>query len=321
MIWILLLFLTAIFLSAFFSGMETGFYRAARVRLVLDGMSGDKVSSSLLWLTNNPTLFVATTLIGNNVANYLTSLAVVLGVYLLQLPTMPYTDIVAAVLLAPVVFVYGELLPKKLFFHAPNKLLRRGGLLLIISTILFAPVAAILWILGRLIASLLGETPLQVQLTLARKELQKVFQEGESAGVLQPVQRRVAQGIFSIGTHPVINFGRPIASLASVPQGTKQSEVLRLARRHDISTVLVQDKNRRHLVGYLRIIDLDLAKSQTVDEVRPLLKFNSTESYLTAVSSLQSAQEELAAVTNSQGKITNIVYLRDLVEPLFTADQ
>jgi len=321
MIEILLLFLTAIFLSAFFSGMETGFYRAARVRLVLDGMSGDKVATSLLWMTNNPTLFVATTLIGNNLANYLTSLAVVLGVYLLQLNALPYTDIVAAVLLAPVVFVYGELLPKKLFFHAPNKLLRRGGPLLIISAVLFAPVAAILWILGRLIASLLGETPLQVQLTLARKELQKVFQEGESAGVLQPVQRRVAQGIFSIGSHPVINFGRPVASLLTIPQGTKQTEVLRLARRHDVSTVLVQDKDRRNLVGYLRIVDLDLAATEIVDEVRPLLKFDSTESYLPAVISLQSAQEELAAVKNQQGEITNIIYLRDLVEPLFSDDQ
>jgi CBS domain containing-hemolysin-like protein len=321
MIGILLLFLAAIFLSAFFSGMETGFYRAARVRLVLDGMSGDKVASSLLWMTNNPTLFVATTLIGNNLANYLASLAVVLGVHLLANPAMPFADVMAAIMLAPVVFVYGELLPKKLFFHAPNKLLRRGGPLLIISAVLFAPVTAVLWILGQLLASLLGETPLQVQLTLARKELQKIFQEGESAGVLQPVQRQVAQGIFSIGADPVITFGQPVANLLSVPQGTKRTEVLRLARRHDISTVLVRDKDRRDLIGYLRIIDLDLAATETVDQVRPLLKFDSTESYLATVISLQSAQEELAAVTDQEGQITNIIYLRDLVQPLFRTDQ
>lgn len=321
MIGILLLFLAAIFLSAFFSGMETGFYRAVRVRLVLDGMSGDKVASSLLWMTNNPTLFVATTLIGNNLANYLASLAVVLGVHLLANPAMPFADVMAAIMLAPVVFVYGELLPKKLFFHAPNKLLRRGGPLLIISAVLFAPVTAVLWILGRLLASLLGETPLQVQLTLARKELQKMFQEGESAGVLQPVQRQVAQGIFSIGADPVITFGQPVDNLLSVPQGTKRTEVLRLARRHDISTVLVRDKDRRDLIGYLRIVDLALAATETVDQVRPLLKFDSTESYLATVISLQSAQEELAAVTDQEGQITNIIYLRDLVQPLFRTDQ
>ncbi len=112
-----------------------------------------------------------------------------------------------------------------------------------------------------------------------------------------------------------------MASLLTIPQGTKQTEVLRLARRHDVSTVLVQDKDRRNLVGYLRIVDLDLAATEVIDEVRPLLKFKSTESYLAAVIGLQSAQEELAAVKNPEGKITNIIYLRDLVEPLFAADQ
>ncbi|MDE0818943.1 MAG: DUF21 domain-containing protein, partial [Pirellulaceae bacterium] len=65
--------------SAFFSGIETGFYRVTRVRLVLDGRDGDWISRSLLWFTNNPSIFVATTLVGNNIANYLTSFAIVLA--------------------------------------------------------------------------------------------------------------------------------------------------------------------------------------------------------------------------------------------------
>ena len=45
MIWIVLLLLAVgMFLSAFFSGSETGFYRVTRVRLLLDGLGGDLVS-------------------------------------------------------------------------------------------------------------------------------------------------------------------------------------------------------------------------------------------------------------------------------------
>ena len=80
MIWgILILLLLGLLLSAFFSGSETGFYRVTRVRLVLDGRDGDFISRRLLWLTNNPSVFVATTLVGNNLANYLTSFAIVLA--------------------------------------------------------------------------------------------------------------------------------------------------------------------------------------------------------------------------------------------------
>ena len=47
-----------------------------RFTIALDAMGGDWIASRLLSLTNNPTLFVATTLIGNNLANYLTSYAI-----------------------------------------------------------------------------------------------------------------------------------------------------------------------------------------------------------------------------------------------------
>jgi Mg2+/Co2+ transporter CorB len=78
LVWVFAMLILGVLLSAFFSGSETGFYRVARVRLVLDGMGGDTLSRFLLFLTNHPALFVATTLIGNNIANYLVSLAVVI---------------------------------------------------------------------------------------------------------------------------------------------------------------------------------------------------------------------------------------------------
>ena len=75
----IVLLIAGVGLSAFFSGSETGFYRASRVRIVMDAMDGNWSSKFLLWLTNRPALFVATALIGNNLANYMTSMAVVLG--------------------------------------------------------------------------------------------------------------------------------------------------------------------------------------------------------------------------------------------------
>src|SRR6056300_1297885 len=72
----MLLFLVGLRLSAFFSGVETGFYRISVLRLNIDSQAGDKVASRLLWFIQNPSRFVATCLVGNNVANYVTTLAV-----------------------------------------------------------------------------------------------------------------------------------------------------------------------------------------------------------------------------------------------------
>ncbi|MBN1908150.1 MAG: DUF21 domain-containing protein, partial [Pirellulales bacterium] len=98
---ILALALAGLLLSAFFSGSETGFYRAARVRLVLDALGGDFVSRFLAWLTNHPALFVATTLVGNNLANYLASLAIVMGTQAVCGPKNHIAGLLAPIVLAP----------------------------------------------------------------------------------------------------------------------------------------------------------------------------------------------------------------------------
>ena len=127
--WILLLFLFGLALSALFSGSETGFYRIPRVRLRLDALGGDWFVRGMLWMTNHASLFVATTLIGNNIANYCTALAIVMAVnHFLDNSTS--LQIIAPIVFSPILFVYGELLPKSVFYYMPNRLLRRWGPLL-----------------------------------------------------------------------------------------------------------------------------------------------------------------------------------------------
>ena len=205
------LLLVGIFLRAFFSGNETGLYRASRVRLVMDGLDGDWVSRYLLKLTNNPTLFVATTLVGNNVANYLTSLAIVLLTRTVYLNDSGLAEVMAPILFAPFLFVYGELLPKHLFYNAPNRLLRRGGVLFLGFTLIFTPVAVILWGLARLLETILGKSPDKVRLMLARQELQEVLVEGQQAGILHPTQRHLGQNFFLVASNPVRTVCTPLA--------------------------------------------------------------------------------------------------------------
>ena len=64
-----ILLIIGVRLSAFFSGNETGFYRVSFLRLGTDAHAGDRQASQLIWFSQNPSYFVATTLVGNNIAN------------------------------------------------------------------------------------------------------------------------------------------------------------------------------------------------------------------------------------------------------------
>jgi CBS domain containing-hemolysin-like protein len=319
MIWLLLmlLFFAGVFLSAFFSGTETGFYRVTRVRLALDALDGDVSARIMLWLTNNPALFVATTLIGNNLANYLASLATVLGAGRL-FPGSYTAELISPIVLAPVVFIYGELLPKSLYYAAPNRLLRRGGPLFFACAIVFAPVSAILWFLDRCLQWVVGESPEKVRLRLAREELEGVMDEGQQAGILRPIQRRMVQGMFAVAKEPVVRFSIPTARMTSVRKEVQRAELLRLARRQRSPFVLVTEKRNRQPIGYVRIVDLHLRDGDWVEAIRPLMTVHQRDTNINTLFRMQTAKEAVAQIIDDQERTVGMVTIDRLREPLLS---
>lgn len=308
------LMLVGMVLSAFFSGCETGFYRVTRVRLVIDAVDGDRISRGLLALTNFPALFVATSMIGNNLANYMVSLGVVLLTKELTSSHADATELVATVLFSPLVFVYGELLPKYLFYNAPNLLLRRCAPAFLAFACLFAPVSAVLWFFGFLLQLMVGETPLRVRPALARKELKEVLQEGHEAGLLTPSQRQMAENVFEIGEQSVAVFCRSEPQIVSVGDGTGRDEILRLAKRHRKAVIAVKDQRTRTWLGYVRVVDLFLSDRPVGGQLRPLMKFHRTQSLIEALIRMQSDKADVAQVVDDAGRPIGLLYASDVID-------
>ncbi|MGO8691039.1 MAG: CNNM domain-containing protein [Thermoguttaceae bacterium] len=318
MIWIACgLGLVGVLLSALFSGAETGFYRATRLRLVLDAMGGATAARGLLFLTNHPSLFVATTLVGNSLATYLVSLAMV--VVLRAVIPGPGTLVpwIAPLVAAPVLLVYGELLPKNLFLQAPNRLLRRFGPLFLVFVVLLLPLSAWLWGSSRLLARLLRVSPKPIRSIIARRELRRVLEEGHEAGILHPAQRSLARGIFAAAGRPVVEFLVPVGQMPRAQAGMSKQDVLALAERCRAAVIPVESATSAgSLAGYVRVIDLALSDSPELGPVRPLLEIRDNSTLLAVLTRLESANEGLAAVTNARGETIGIVTTRRLREPL-----
>lgn len=305
-------------LSALFSGSETGLYRVSRVRLVLDALAGDTVARLLLWLVNRPSLFVATVLVGNNLANCAVSLGIVLGAQRIFAGGGHAVELLAPLALTPVLFVYGELLPKDLFLRAPNRLLRRGAPAFLAFTAAFLPVSLLLWGVNLLAARLIGRSPQQVRLALARRELQRVLEEGHEVGILRPSQRDLADGVFAVAGRPVREFAQPLRDAARARSDMSKDEVLRLARRLQIAAVPVEDAAAPgKLLGYVQVIELALAPGEGIAPMRPLLQFRGSDAHLLALMRMQSAKEGLAAVVDERGEVVGLVTAARLRAPLF----
>jgi putative hemolysin len=308
------LFIVGLLLSAFFSGTETGMYRVSRIRMVLDALDGSWLSRGMVWLLNHPTIFVATALVGNNLANYLVSLAIVMLVPLLILGSGVTTELLGTVLATPLVFVLGELLPKYLFYHAPYRLLHATRPLLIMATVLFAPVSLILGILGNLLRLITGETPIRLRLSMQRSELEQVLRQGHEAGVLAAGQRKLAKNIFEIGNQPAIRFGVSLDRLAVTQDPVSIKTAKQEAHRTGQSIVLVQ--RRKKIIGFVRFAELQIDDRINIE---PIVRCSQDESHLAVLYRLYDSGTHLAALVDSAGRTQAVVTRRQLLRSFLSS--
>lgn len=308
----LILLVCGLFLSSFFSGSETGFYRAHRLRFVIDSMSGDRLAQMLLRLFNSPAWFVSTALVGNNIANYMVSLAIVL----MASSVGPWAEISFPILSTPLLFVYGELFPKQLFYLSPNRLLRLAAPLVLFFAVLFAPISFLLRGLSYLMERWIGQSPVQIKNTLARRELHQFLREGQEAGVLLPIQRQLAESFLLLASKPIREFCRPLSEIEFIREDNSVEDARKIAERLELSEIPIVKAKSHQLVGYLKSTDLvfERTKSKALRRIRKLPEIKSTELFGEALIQLHAGHDTMMKIVGQQGQVIGLVTLRQLTE-------
>lgn len=304
--------LAGLILSAFFSGAEIGFYRLPRHRVLLDAVAGDRIAHCLLWFVNHPHAFVATTLVGNNMANNLIAWSAVVWADQMVDHWGKWADPLSSLVVVPVVFVYGEMLPKSILYQASYRLLRVGCLLFLTSVFLLAPLALPLWMVGVAMQKAGGLLRERFVRRLARGELLQFFQEGEGAGLLRRSQVVLAENLFFDATRPVQFWCRPLARAVRVRPGTPTDDALRQLQQLRYQLVLVEDPAGK-ILGYLTMADL-IAGGSTVGEPRPLPVVDGNLSLTAALMAIRGGGHDAALVRAANGETAGMVLAADLVE-------
>jgi len=317
----LLLFLVGLRLSAFFSGGETGFYRMSYLRLSIDAHAGDPIARRLLWFSNNPSYFVATTLVGNNVANYLTTLAIGLGIACLLTDEPWWAEIVGTLLLSPLIFLWGELLPKNLYYRAPMTLLRRDARWFHVFYRLFYPLSFPLIGITKLFEWLSHSENKAMELVLGRSRLVHVLREGHREGLLTETQSRLVNGIMHAAGQPVQRAMTPVNRVLGLSEEASREEIFEHARRYGMSRVpLHAPDDPSHWRSYLRVIDLKMTTQPMASLRQPMPDIDSRSGRLEALLRLREAGTVFGRVIAGD-RVLGLVNERGLMEQLFRPPQ
>ena len=299
-----LLFLLGLRMSFFFSGTETGFYRINSLQLSLKAHQGDRMASQILYFVDRPERFVATVLVGNNIANYIVTLAIGLFTSMVLAESSGAAEIISTIVVTPIVFVFGELIPKSLYYMAPMSLLRSGSAWFMISYIVCLPVSYPLILLSRLIASLGSSDRQPLELVLSRTRLVSVLEAGHREGLLTDLQSQLAENIMQVARQPVSLSMIPAAAAQGTVDTADRAELIRLAQRMRVPRLLLHPPGKPYQWNsYVRIADIIRNDQSPRAAAIRIPEFAANSPRIVVLSELIRSHSEYGAIVDERGVV------------------
>ena len=313
---IVLVFLLGVRLSAFFSGTETGYYRLSLPRLMIDAQAGERRAARLLWFAERPARFMATTLIGNNLANYVITCAVSWGVVFVAAHPSEWVEILMTVAISPVIFLLGELLPKSVYYRAPLRFLRKDVKWMRICSILFLPASLPLVGVAKLVERV-RPGPDSLETVLGRSRLAQIMSHGHREGVLSDAQTRLAANLLRIGPQPILGSMTPADRVLGVDSTCDRAAILEHAQRYGLALVAIHSpQSTTDWFAYVRVSELTLINRPVASLIRQSPRIPHTAHKIEAMHTLRESGEEMGAVVDGD-RVLGIISQRGLSEQLF----
>ena len=154
-----IIIIITLMLSAFFSGMEIAFVSANKLKIFLDKEQGSLTNNIVSRFTENPTNFIITMLIGNNIA------LVIYGIYMailleplieIYIITIPFFILLIQVIISSLlVLLVAEFLPKVIFSLFPNRLLKLFAFPAIIVIVVLYPFSIFIKLISNFLIKLI----------------------------------------------------------------------------------------------------------------------------------------------------------------------
>lgn len=293
--------------SALCSGLETGFYTVNRIRLRLRIGRGDERARAVQDELRQPDRLLTTLLIWNNAFNYLGSLGlttILLGLGLAE----GWVIALQAVVLTPLLLVFGESLPKELFRMRADDLPFRLVRLVRLMRLLSLPLLLLVLHFARLVARTVGADARTVG--DRRYRIASLLKEGVLHGAISPIQASLIDDAMELARTPVGSLGVPFARVAVVAGDANASQMMAAARRAGNEPVVVM-QSRGRVAALVDPLEIGLG---SVSRDAPL-RIDAEVGARDALATL--AERGLrAAVLTRGGRDVGIVTTRRIVRPL-----
>ncbi|TAK30000.1 MAG: HlyC/CorC family transporter [Chloroflexota bacterium] len=332
----LLLIVLFIFINAFFAASEIAIVSARRTRLrQLAEEEANTRASIALGLLKRPTRFLATIQVGVTLAGFFISAigAVSAAVYVSDmLATVPIPIVAGAagplglaivtVAVAFVTLVIGELVPKNLAVTYSERVALAVAWPIDLISRVMSPFIVVVTASTDAILFLLGSRERAQIPEVTEEEIRSIIEAGEEEGVVEPLERRMIQGVFDFTETRVHEVMTPRTDVIAIETTASVQDALRAFVDTGHSRMPVYRDSLDDIVGVLYA--KDLLKSlglperdrHVLDLVRPAMFVPESKMVSELLVEFQRSKTHMAIVVDEYGGTGGIVTLEDLLEEI-----
>ncbi|MEV8434159.1 hemolysin family protein [Streptomyces chartreusis] len=324
-------FLTLV-VNAFFVGAEFALISVRRSQIEPYAEQGDRRAKSVLWGLQHVSALMAAAQLG------ITLCTLVLGVvaepaieHLLEpvfhavgVPESAGRAISFAIALALATYLHmllGEMVPKNIALAEPvRSALALGPPLVTLARALRPVIFTINAFANTLLKLLRVETKDEVTATFSDAELARLVRDSGEAGLIDERARERLHDALELGRRPVRDVVLPLERVVYARVGVTPEELERLSAESGFSRFPVVDDGRR-IVGYLHVKDALDAVHQDVPfevaDMRPIARVRESTPLDDVLTAMRGSRTHVAAVLGSDGLLSGLVTMEDVLRKLF----
>lgn len=317
--------LISLLFSAFFSGMEIAFVSSNKLRFELDKTDKSLSSRILDIFYRNPSRFITTMLVGNNIALvvYGLQMAILLEPYIARfVSSEALIVLLQSVISTLLILVTGEFIPKMIFKINPNFSLRLFAFPLFVIYIVLYPLSTFSSLLSFVLLKLAGIKNLQhsTDRALGKVDLDYFIQQSiEDAPQNSNMDKEVKifQNALDFSNVRLRDCIVPRTEIVACDTDATLDELKNKFIETGLSKIIVYKENIDDIIGYIHSSELFAHPGNWTDVVRPVPIVPETMAANRLMKVLMGNKKSMAVVVDEFGGTAGIVTLEDLVEEIF----
>ncbi len=322
---IIIIFLAIIF-SAFFSGMEIAFVASNKLRIELDRKQGVFGSEIIKTFTNKPGQYIATMLIGNNIA------LVIYGLFFSRLLSPVFMPVVGSDLIVlvintiistAIILLVAEFFPKTFFIISPNFFLKIFSIPTLFFFYLFYPVSKFTFAVSnfflRIIFRLKPAEKQQENIVFSKVDLDHFINlEQQNEEDTEPYHHniRIFQNALDFSSVKLRECMVPRTELDAVKSGSSIEALKDKFIESGHSRILVYQDTIDNITGYVELKDIFRNPDDIKSFVRKLSIVPETMAANKLLKLFVEEKKNLALVVDEFGGTSGIVTIEDVLEEI-----